>query len=254
MAARAKARRGTLVRRPVMSAKTPARNTPGAPVTAIPPTITPYRPTPVASTPPVLPPDAGYEQTMAALVKARDSTVTNLGAQRAQGMLNYGYRQDSPNGPLAFDATNPFSQAAILKRNFDQAHTANTTNYAAQGQLYSGALQNAQDETGRQELQQTDALQKSLLSFLAANTQAQTQAGFDYEAGAGQAKGDAIARAPSNPAYTPVIGAGPAGPPASPAAAAKAPAAFKSVPGKDSKNRPGVWHLYPDGRRVFVRK
>ncbi len=39
-----------------------------------------------------------------------------------------------------------------------------------------------------------------------------------------------------------------------PAAAPAAPkAAFKSVPGKDSKGAAGVWHIYPDGRKVFVR-
>jgi hypothetical protein len=41
--------------------------------------------------------------------------------------------------------------------------------------------------------------------------------------------------------------------PAAPAAQAAKPK-FKSLPGNDSAGRPGVWHIYPDGRRVFVRR
>lgn len=44
------------------------------------------------------------------------------------------------------------------------------------------------------------------------------------------------------------------GPP--PAAAPAAPAApkFRPVPGRDKAGNPGVWHVYPDGHKVFVRK
>jgi len=30
-------------------------------------------------------------------------------------------------------------------------------------------------------------------------------------------------------------------------------AGYRSQPGTDSQGRPGVWHIYPDGRKVFVR-
>jgi hypothetical protein len=42
---------------------------------------------------------------------------------------------------------NPYSKAALLDRNFKQSTLGNTNSYAAQGQLYSGALQNAQNAT-----------------------------------------------------------------------------------------------------------
>lgn len=256
MAARARVTRGALVRKPTrttMSTKVPAvRNTAGPTPYAVPaapaPVIAPVAP---ATTP--LPPDASYEQTLAALAKQRDSTITSLGQQRQQGLLGYGYTE-APGGALGFDPTNPFSQAAVLKRNYDQARTGNTTSYAARGQLYAGSLQTAQDESGRGELQASDALQKQLGAFLARNTQARFKAGSDYDLGAGQALGDSIARAASNPAYETVTAPPDAAPSAaSPGAKAATSKAFRSVAGKDSKNRPGVWHIYPDGRKVFVR-
>jgi hypothetical protein len=39
--------------------------------------------------------------------------------------------------------------------------------------------------------------------------------------------------------------------PKAPAAPAKA---YKEKHGKDSQGNPGVWHIYPDGRKVFVRR
>lgn len=223
-----------VVRRPAAPVKAPAR----APVAP-----------PAAAPAAALPPDASYEATIAGLASRRDSTVAGLGQQRQQGLLDYGYTEGAP-GQIAFDPTNPYSQAAILKRNYDQARAGNTNSYAARGQLYSGALQNAQDESQFRQGQASDSLQKGLLAFLANNTQAQFGAGSDYNLGAGQALGDAIGRAPGNPAYNPVLSAAP-----TPAAATKATAGGpKVVAGKDSKGNPGVWHLWPDGRKVFVRK
>jgi hypothetical protein len=235
MALVSKFSKGTAVRKPTMTA-------PPKPAVAPRPATAPATPGPSA-----LPPDAAYEQTLGNLAQRRDSTIAGLGQQRQQGLLSYGYTESAP-GQLAFDPTNPYSQAAMLKRNYDQARTGNTNSYAARGQLYSGALQNAQDESQFREGQASDALQKGLLAFLANNTQDRFTAGSDYNLGAGQALGDAIGRAPSNPAYNPVTSA------AAPAVAKATTPAFKAVAGTDSKNNPGVWHIYPDGRKVFVRK
>lgn len=43
------------------------------------------------------------------------------------------------------DASNPYSRAALLQKSYDQTKQGNTTSYAARGQLYSGALGNAQN-------------------------------------------------------------------------------------------------------------
>lgn len=97
-----------------------------------------------------------------------------------------------PNDPLKasnfridpnVDVTNPFSRAALLKRSHQQATRGNTNSYASQGQLYSGALQNAQNEAGRQNLEAQDSLIKDFTSkfgglyqnWLAGNTDAGTQ-------------------------------------------------------------------------------
>lgn len=221
--------RGTAVKKPV--ARPVAPKAPAAPAAATRPTT--------------LPPDATYEATVGGLTRQRDVNMAGLEQQRQQGLLNYGYTQDAGGG-IAFDATNPYSQAALLKRHYDQARTGNTTSYAARGQLYSGALQNAQAETNFGESQGSDALQKQLMAFLASNLQSKTQAGVDYDTGYAQAGAARIDRAPDNPLYAPVTSA--------PAAAAPAAKAYREQPGKDSKGNPGVWHVYPDGRKVFVRK
>lgn len=225
---------GTVVRKPALTAKPTTTTRPAAAAPATPPRA-------------ALPPDASYEAQLAALAQRRDSTVTSLGQQRQQGLLDYGYTESAP-GQIAFDPTNPYSQAAILKRNYDQSRAGNTNSYAAAGQLYSGALQNAQDETNFQQGKASDTLQKGLLAFLANNTQAGFGAGADYNLGAGQALGDAIDRAPNNPAYNPVLNT------PAPAASKATTAGMQSIPWKDSNGRPGVLHIYPDGRKVFVRK
>lgn len=92
--------------------------------------------------------------------------LSNLGAyllNQSKG-LGYEYGIDTgtadpttydPAHPPAFtvdwanvDVTNPFSRAALLKRSHQANERGNTNNYAARGQLYSGALQNAQDTEG----------------------------------------------------------------------------------------------------------
>lgn len=42
---------------------------------------------------------------------------------------------------------NPFNQMAMLRQNFEKSKRGVKNRYAAQGQLYSGALQNAEDDT-----------------------------------------------------------------------------------------------------------
>lgn len=72
--------------------------------------------------------------------------------------LEYGIDFDrDPTDPLKgsnfrigenVDVTNPFSRAALLARSHKQNVAGNTNSMAARGQLYSGALQNAQNAEG----------------------------------------------------------------------------------------------------------
>jgi hypothetical protein len=74
-------------------------------------------------------------------------------------------------------ASNPFSKAALLVRNYQQQRGRTTNGYAAQGQLYSGAIQNqrGQDTFGYQQGQ--DTLQKALQEYLTGQSRSRRDAG-----------------------------------------------------------------------------
>jgi hypothetical protein len=202
-----------------------AKNTP-APV--VPPS-TPEAPQPMFDPSAPLPVDATYDSEMGALGMTRDQGLAAATGERTRGLAEYGFTESAfdPNtqtmGALAFDPNNPFSKAALLKKSYDTGRARTGQSMASQGQLYSGAYQNSQDLLNRNQLQGEDALTKSLSQFLAGNSGQRTQAQTGYEMGAGQAEGDRVGRALSNPLYSPVIGAtngvspaagaAPAGPP-----------------------------------------
>jgi hypothetical protein len=167
--------------------------------------VAPAAPSPTPFNPNVLPPDAAYEQQIGALGAQRDTTLAGLATERQGGLLGYGYTQDQ-SGELAFDPNNPYSRAAVLKRHYDESRRGSGTSLAAQGQLYSGAYQTAQDYGNQQELQSSDALQKQLLAFLGRNTASAAQAGSAYETGVGAAGSDRLSRAIE--AYRAMIAAG----------------------------------------------
>lgn len=203
---------------------------------------------PASAGPAPLPVDAAYDQQVAGLQKQRDAAAGALTAQRQQALLNYGFTEDPSSGALAFDPTNPYSQAALMQQHYNQARKAAGNQLAAQGQLYSGAYVNAQDAVSRDQGQASDSLQKALLGFLSNNSAQQAGLEPAYEQGVAQAMGDAISRAPSNPAYSPALAAA-----ASTAAPALAGYATRPAAG-------GEWHIYPpsikypNGRKVFVKK
>ena len=245
---------GTVVRRPTApKASIGAAALPAAlgPQSVAAPAATPQV-ADVAVSPSVVPPDASYEASVAGLTQQRDQTLTALQQQRQQALLQYGYTQDA-TGSLAFDATNPFSQAALLKRNYDQAQSGNVNSYAARGQLYSGALQNAQNETGFQNQRQNDTLQKGLLAFLAKNTGDAASAGTNYDLGVGQAQGQALQNAQNNSLYQAQLNAlqAPAGVSTAAQGAVGDPV-VQTIPWKSSKGVPGVLHIHASGARIFV--
>jgi hypothetical protein len=85
---------------------------------------------------------------------AGDSAVTNANthaaAERDYQYHNIGQQtgyDSSGNLITSGGDLNPYAQAALLKRNYDASVRGTTNNYAAQGQLYSGAIKNAQAPT-----------------------------------------------------------------------------------------------------------
>lgn len=194
-----------------------------APATALP---NPANPLPL-----IQPPDATYQADLSSAVTDRDQTLAAVRQGRTGGLLDYGYNEDPTSGALSFDVNNPFSRAALLKKNFDTDRAKSAQSMGSGGQLYAGAFQNAQDATFRNQLGAEDSLQKSLINMLARNTQAKTQAGTDFETAAGQAYGDRVGRFQNNPLYDPATGALTSADPASAAqGAASTPAAAAAKP------------------------
>jgi hypothetical protein len=143
-----------------------------------------------------------YDDEIAGLARRRDDTVTGLGQGRQAELLGYGYTEDPNTRALAFDPNNPFSRASLLKRNYDVSRSRTGNQMASGGQLYAGAFQTSQDAINRGQLGAEDALQQSLTSWLAQNTQRKAQAGIDYETDAGRAAGRSAARALDSPLNT----------------------------------------------------
>jgi hypothetical protein len=149
-----------------------------------------------------LPPDPLYDASLNRIARQRDATVATLRDERTQGLGGYGYIE-GPNGSLRFDANNPMSKAALLKRLHDTQRRSVGQQMGSGGQLYAGAYQNAQDLSNRNQLQAQDSLQKSLTSFLASNTARRTAAQTDYQTGAQVLGAERVGRIDTNPLYEP---------------------------------------------------
>jgi len=181
--------------------------------------------TPAAPTGPLaMPVDPTYQGQVAGAQKQLDTTLAGLAQQRTAGLIGYGYSEDPVTGALTFNPNDPFSKAMLLKRNYDQQRARTGQSMGSTGGLYTGAYQKAQDLVNIGQVGAEDSLQKSLISWLAQNTQARTNAGVGYENAVAGYDADRLDRIANNPLYTPDSSI--AAPPAAPAAptAPKAPA------------------------------
>lgn len=97
----------------------------------IPPKYVP-RPTPPRKPTP-LPFNARADNAIADAGRNYAFGTANIDAQRQRTEQSYGFT----------DPTNPFSQAALLQRSYQQQQTGTLNSMARQGQLYSGAMSNA---------------------------------------------------------------------------------------------------------------
>jgi hypothetical protein len=163
-----------------------------------------------------LPVDPVFDQSVGALGRTRDDTIAGLEGQKTSTLADYGYSATyNPDGSVAsltVDPNNPFSRAAQLKKSYDQAKTGTGNSLAAQGQLYSGALANAQNANDTGYSQGQNTLEKSLGSILAGIIGGERTARSDFETGKGTAFGDRVTRAGSNPLYSPTAADAPAAP------------------------------------------
>lgn len=138
--------------------------------------------------------DAQWKATTDAAVFARDKALAAIAGNGDRLRLNYGYLDDA--GTL--DPNNPFGQAQLLKRNYDQTRTGTENSYAARGQMTSGAYGRMQGQNLFNFQQRDDSLRKSYDQARADLTNQATQVGNEYQQSAIGAEGDALSRALAN--------------------------------------------------------
>jgi hypothetical protein len=103
---------------------------------------------------------------------ARDNIFADLTKSAGYAQADYGYTGQDTNGDgipdtgFNVDPNNPFSRAALLQKRYMEAKQGTTNSMAAQGQLYSGALQTAQDENAFQNNAAVDENQKAFNRYL----------------------------------------------------------------------------------------
>jgi hypothetical protein len=220
-------------------------------VTGQPNTKAPQTPPAASSGGSGLPLDPTYQATIGGLQHKRDDALAQYAGQRPKVLADYGYTasgydaQGNPLG-LAFDPNNPFSRAALAKRTADQVKAGTQNSMASRGQLYSGALEQAQAGNEFNYQQGSDALQKALVGALGGIAAGERGAKTDYELGAGQALGESVGRAQNAPPTPPPAAAAPAGRPNAggnpyPPGTSEW-AAFASQHGQSWKQTGGKWY------------
>jgi hypothetical protein len=167
----------------------------------------PAAPAPESPLPLIEPPDASFTAEIEGLGKTYRSDLVGNQEGRKRGLLDYGFNEDATTGDLSFDATNPFSRAALLKKNYDQQRARTGQSMAASGNLYAGAGQHSQDLVNAGQLGAEDTLQKSLGEFLVGNTDTGRRIGEDYASGLRRADESRLGRINDNPLYSPTTSA-----------------------------------------------
>lgn len=142
--------------------------------------------------------DESYFNTVASEAARRDNTLNSLTAQESTAKIGYGFDTDI--------ATNPYSRAALLQKNYDTAQKGTMNSMAAGGQLYSGAHSNARGMNRGNYNANYDGLRKSYDAELARIRDSRQNAGEEYDRATIAAGQSAIARAskvPPGPAFSP---------------------------------------------------
>lgn len=153
-----------------------------------------------------LPVDPVYTNQLGINQQSHDKGIAALEGQKTSTLSDYGYSgQFDPTthqlvaGSLRVDPNNPYSKAAQLQRSYDNAKRGTTNGLAARGQLYSGAMANAQNSNDRDLLQGRNTLEGSLGSILASLATQQGDLDTGLLTNNNSALGDSIGRASANP-------------------------------------------------------
>lgn len=141
--------------------------------------------------------DSIYENAISGLNRQYGDTSAQINYDESQLSPTYGYKTDT-GGNVTVDPSNPFSKAALLQRSYDQGQAGTTNRMASQGQLYSGATQNALNQGTFQNQSATDALKRAYQQAVQGIGQRRRVASTNQYIGTTGAQGDAIARALAN--------------------------------------------------------
>lgn len=153
-----------------------------APITAQNPYVGPQNPY-TATAPPI---DPNYEATK--ISAGRNVALSDADAlyQNTQIENSYG---------LGSDTSNPYSRAKLLENNYQRQQRGTQIGLAQQGQLYSGAMQTAQDENTRNYSMGYDQLARGYGDAKYQNTRAQLGTYAANATGVDQEKFNALLRA-----------------------------------------------------------
>lgn len=145
---------------------------------------------PGAKPPPAAPPiDPIYDAQVGTANRRRDDALAFLDQDERTAIRTFGLD----------DTSDPFSRARMLQRSYEQRRLGNTNSMAARGQLYSGALQNQQNETEFQRLRGVDSLRKEQDDILARIRQRRAGVNAGHEEDIIAAGSDRIGRAIQSP-------------------------------------------------------
>jgi hypothetical protein len=147
-----------------------------------------------------LPFNAEYESTVGRLNRDKANTQADIAGQRLATESQFGFGNDT---------SNPFSQARLLERQYQQRRSGTTNSYAGAGQLYSGALsnqRNADSFAGQQSLDTALREYQTRLADLNAG-ELKSQTGYDDSLAAAEAKRlEAALQEPVDPSEAPPRG------------------------------------------------
>lgn len=112
--------------------------------------------------------DVGYAAGASAIENVNQHAGAEHDYQIHRGGQNYGY--DASGNLITSGADlNPYAQAAVLKKNYDNTVRGTDTSYAAQGQLYAGSRLNAQNTNDWNYGTASDQLKRSAADFYHSN-------------------------------------------------------------------------------------
>lgn len=136
---------------------------------------------PAAPAPPPMPAatyDSIYNNDLASAQAGYDTSLAGINLQRGRVAFDTGF---GANGQV--DLSNPYNQALMLQRSYEQGQRGTTNSMAAAGQLYSGANQRAHDEGTFQYERSRNTLQTGAQRAYEDMTLAERQAANDLNAG-----------------------------------------------------------------------